>query len=63
MAHPGSGSKLEQLAYFRRLPALLEPAGVSLVAWALLHDIELPEFAADLNSAGLIANSGHRKPG
>jgi hypothetical protein len=59
----GSGSESEQLAYIRRLPALLEQINVSVVAWALLHDIELPEFDADLNSVGLITGSGRKKPG
>jgi hypothetical protein len=34
-----------------------------VVAWALLHDIELPEFDADLNSVGLITNAGQKKRG
>ena len=59
----GSGSDSEQRAYIRRLPALLEQVNVSVVAWALLHDIELPEFDADLNSVGLITGSGRKKPG
>ena len=59
----GTGSELEQLAYIRRLPALLEQVNVSVVAWALLHDIALPEFDADLNTVGLITSSGQKKPG
>ena len=59
----GTGSELEQLAYIRRLPALLEQVNVSVVAWALLHDIQLPEFDADLNSVGLITTAGQKKPG
>ena len=59
----GSGSEKEQLAYIRRLPALLEQVNVSVVAWALLHDIELPAFDADLNSVGLITTGGQEKPG
>ena len=59
----GSGSEGEQVAYIRRLPALLEPVNVSVVAWALLHDISLAEFDADLNTVGLITNSGQQKPG
>ncbi len=59
----GSGSEGEQVAYIRRLPALLEPVNVSVVAWALLHDIALPEFDADLNTVGLITNKGRKKPG
>jgi hypothetical protein len=59
----GSGSESEQLAYIRRLPAFLEQVGVSVVAWALLHDINLAEFDADLNTVGLMTNSGRKKPG
>jgi len=59
----GSGSELEQLVYIRRLPALLEQVDVCVVAWTLLHDIELPEFDADLNSVGLITAGGQKKPG
>ncbi len=58
----GTGSESEQLAYIRRLPALLRQVNVSVVAWALLHDIELAEFDADLNTVGLITNSGKKKP-
>ena len=59
----GAGSEREQLAYIRRLPALLEQVNVSVVAWALLHDIELAEFDVDLNTVGLITNRGKKKPG
>ena len=59
----GSGSELEQLAYIRRLPALLEQVNVSVIAWALLHDIELAEFDADLKTVGLITKGGQKKPG
>ena len=59
----GTGSESEQLAYIQRLPALLEQVDVSVVAWALLHDIELAEFDADLNTVGLITKRGHKKPG
>jgi len=59
----GSGSEGEQSAYIQRLPALLEQVNVSVVAWALLHDIELAEFDADLKTVGLITNRGQKKPG
>ena len=59
----GSGNEFEQLAYIKRLPSLLESVNVSVVAWALLHDISLPEFDADLNTVGLITNQGQKKPG
>ena len=59
----GSGSDSEQMAYIRRLPAFLEQVDVSVVAWALLHDINLAEFDADLNTVGLMTNSGRKKPG
>ena len=58
----GTGSESEQLAYIRRLPVLLKQVNASVVAWALLHDIELAEFDADLNTVGLITSSGKKKP-
>ena len=59
----GTGSESEQLAYIHRLPALLKHVNVSVVAWALLHDIELAEFDADLNTVGLITKQGRKKSG
>jgi hypothetical protein len=36
---------------------------VSVVAWALLHDVGLAEFDANLNTVGLVTNNGQRKIG
>ena len=43
--------------------ALLKQVNVSVVAWALLHDIELAEFDTNLNTVGLITKRGRKKPG
>ena len=57
----GSGSEAEQQAYIRRLPKLLDRVQVSVIAWALLHDVGLAEFDANLNTVGLVSNSGQKK--
>jgi hypothetical protein len=36
---------------------------VSVIAWALLHDVRLAEFDANLNTVGLVNNNGQKKPG
>ena len=36
---------------------------VSVIAWALLHDVGLAEFDEDLNTVGLVTNNGQRKIG
>jgi hypothetical protein len=59
----GSGSELEQQAFIQELPKLLGGVKVSVTAWALLHDVSLSEFDANLNKVGLITNSGRKKPG
>jgi hypothetical protein len=59
----GNGNEPEQQAFIRQLPNLLRHVNVSVIAWALLHDVELPEFDADLNSVGLITKNGRKKPG
>lgn len=59
----GGGSELEQEAFIRRLPAMLRGLNVTIVAWALLHDVALPEFGADLRSVGLLTQDGRPKPG
>ncbi len=59
----GSGSESEQQAYIRRLPELLRRVNVSVVAWVLLHDVDLAEFDPDLNTVGLFTNRGQPKPG
>jgi hypothetical protein len=59
----GSGNEREQQAFIRRLPELLNRVNVSVVAWALLHDVGLAEFDANLNTVGLVTNNGQRKIG
>jgi hypothetical protein len=59
----GTGSEDEQAAYIRRLPELLKGSTVKVIAWALLHDVGLAEFDADLNTAGLVTRDGKRKKG
>ena len=59
----GSGNELEQQAFIKKLPNLLVHVNTSVIAWALLHDVELPQFDANLNSVGLITNNGRKKPG
>jgi hypothetical protein len=59
----GSGSEREQQAFIERLPALLGHLPASIVAWALLHDVALAPFDANLRSVGLIAGDGRRKLG
>lgn len=59
----GSGSEREQQAFIERLPALLERLPVSIVAWALLHDVAPAPFDANLRSVGLITGDGRRKLG
>jgi hypothetical protein len=59
----GSGSELEQQAFIQALPRLLSGVKVSVIAWALLHDVSLSEFDANLNTVGLITSRGRKKPG
>ena len=58
----GSGSEIEQQQFIRRLPELLNPMNVAVIAWALLHDVGLEEFDANLNTVGLLTRQGQRKP-
>ena len=59
----GTGSETEQQAYIRRLPKLLRRVNVSVIAWALLHDVGLAEFDANLTTVGLVGRNGQKKPG
>jgi hypothetical protein len=59
----GSGSEAEQLAFLERLPTLLKGINLIGVEWALLHDVQLGAFNADLNSVGLRRRDGRPKPG
>jgi hypothetical protein len=36
---------------------------VSIIAWALLHDVNLAAFDTNLNTVGLIRNNGQKKKG
>lgn len=57
----GSGNEQEQRQFVQALPRLLSGVNVSVVAWALLHDVGLEAFDANLNSVGLVTTRGHRK--
>lgn len=59
----GSGSEREQQDFIRRMPELIRPLNVSVIAWALLHDVNLDVFDANLNSVGLIKITGRKKSG
>ena len=59
----GSGNNIEQQAFIQRLPELLSRVNVSVIAWALLHDVGMAEFDANLNTVGLITRNGDKKPG
>jgi hypothetical protein len=47
----------------RSAPPAGTPKSAAGIARALLHDIELPEFDADLNTVGLITHKARKKPG
>lgn len=59
----GTGSEAEQVAFMERLPGLLK--GINLVGleWALLHDVQIGSFDANLNTVGLRYRDGRPKPG
>ena len=59
----GTGSESEQVAFIERLPDLLK--GIRLVGleWALLHDVQIGSFDANLNTVGLRYRDGRPKPG
>lgn len=59
----GTGTELEQQTFIQLLPKLLNRVNVSVSAWALLHDVDLALFDANLNTVGLITGSGRKKPG
>ena len=56
-----SGSEVEQQQFIRSLPQLLNPLNVSVLAWALLHDVSLGEFDANLNTVGVLTREGRKK--
>lgn len=57
----GAGNESEQRDYIGRLPELLESVNTSIVAWALLHDVNLDEFDENLNTVGILTNEGRKK--
>ncbi len=57
----GTGSEIEQNNYIERLPNLLREVKAPILAWALLHDVNLKEFDANLNTVGIIRNNGKKK--
>jgi hypothetical protein len=57
----GTGNEVEQNDYIKRLPKLLEAVNTSIVAWALLHDVNLDAFDANLNTVGILTNEGRKK--
>ena len=59
----GTGTDLEQVLYIARLPDLLKAVDVEILAWALLHDVNLSEFDPNLNTVGLIEQDGDFKLG
>jgi hypothetical protein len=59
----GSGNEAEQLGFIERLPELLKGVNLVGVEWALLHDVQLGAFDADLNTVGLRYRDGRAKPG
>jgi hypothetical protein len=59
----GSGSEAEQRAFIGRLPGLLKGINLAGVEWALLHDVQIGAFNADLNTVGLRYGDGRPKPG
>jgi hypothetical protein len=58
----GAGSESEQAGFIQRLPALFRGMRVELIAWSLLHDVNLAEFDDNLNKTGLIHSNGTPKP-
>ena len=57
----GSGNEQEQYDFIRRLPRLFSQVNPSIVAWALLHDVQLTAFDANLNTVGLVTRYGRKK--
>jgi hypothetical protein len=59
----GAGSEAEQARFIARLPELLTGIRVIGIEWALLHDVDLGAFDANLNTVGLRYRDGRPKPG
>jgi hypothetical protein len=58
-----AGDEREQQNFITQIPAFFSQVNVSIVAWSLLHDVDLPAFDANLNSVGLIRSNGQKKKG
>jgi hypothetical protein len=59
----GSGTEAEQVGFIERLPDLLKGINLAGLEWALLHDVQIGAFDADLNTVGLRHHDGRPKPG
>ncbi|TXT67685.1 MAG: hypothetical protein BAJALOKI1v1_20002 [Promethearchaeota archaeon] len=59
----GLGSEESQVAFVKRLPILLRNLNLIGIDWALLHDVNIPEFDEDLRSLGLFTDDGKEKLG
>ena len=57
-----TGNQSEQMAFLRRLPDLYRGMRIEMIAWSLLHDVNLSEFDDNLNATGLILSNGKPKP-
>jgi len=58
----GTGNEAEQLSFLRRLPELLKGINLIGLEWALLHDVQIGAFDANLNTVGLRYRDGRPKP-
>lgn len=58
----GSGTETEQAAFLRGLPGRMREVRPALIAWSLLHDVDIPQFDANLGTTGLITPGGRKKP-
>ena len=59
----GNGSETEQRDFIARLPELMKGINVIGLEWALLHDVQVGAFDANLNSVGLRYRDDRPKPG
>jgi hypothetical protein len=57
----GKGSEQTQEQFVRRLPALMAGLKPTVTAWALLHDVKVPAFDANLATTGLLTGDGKEK--
>ncbi|HYF51657.1 MAG TPA: hypothetical protein VEJ63_19740 [Planctomycetota bacterium] len=59
----GKSTEAMQEAFIKRLPELFKKVKPKFVAWSLLHDVDIPEFNANLGTTGLLTAKGKAKPG